>query len=161
MAKIKDVAEMNIVVNLSLWSALKLRIAGITNYIANEKDEKLSEDIDMMVTEIRERGRKAEQEMKKCSDCKVCEHAVSESSIEKRLAKIEKRLELLEQTEQVETPKKPEFLLEMFKVIADTYAAGEVNEAIQLLRVEISKAARHYHNMPKEDVYWDTGNDQL
>ena len=145
MVKIEDIAGMNIVVNLSLWSALKLRIAGIANYIANEKDEKAMEEIDKRVTEIREIARRSE----------------FESSIEKRLAKIEKRPELLEETEQVEAPKKPEFLLEMFKVIADTYAAGEVNEAIRLLRDEISKAAGHYHNLPKEDVYWSTGDGSL
>ena len=105
----------------------------------------------------------SEKEMKKCSECKynqphtedgrplvynfigdpASEYAVVESSIEKRLAKIEKRLEILEEPEQVETPKKSELLLEMFKVIAGTYAAGEVNEAIQLLRDEIAKAAGH------------------
>ena len=123
----------------------------------------------------------SEKEMKKCSGCKYnqpvvddgrpvvynfigepgCEYTVFDSSIEKRLAKIENRLELLEGPEQVETPKKSELLLEMFQVIADTYAAGEVNEAIQLLRDEIAKAAGHYHNVPKKDVYWGAGDGLL
>lgn len=69
MVKIEDIAEMNIVVNLSLWSALKLRIAGITNYIANEKDEKAMGEIDEMVVEIRELARKSEQADKKDVMC--------------------------------------------------------------------------------------------
>ena len=122
MINLKDIAEMNIVVKLSLWSALKLRIAGITNYIANEKYEKDMEEVDKNVAEIRELARKLEQ---------------------------------------AEAPKKPKLLLEMFKVIADTYAAGEVNEAIQLLRGEISKAAGHYHNLSEEHVYREAGDELL
>lgn len=121
MLKTKDI-RVNIGVNLSLWSALKLRIAGIANYIANEKYEKEMDAIDKNVAEIREIARKSEQ---------------------------------------AEASKKPELLLEMFKVIADTYAAGEVDEAIRLLRDEISKAAGHYHNLLDEYIYREAGDELL
>lgn len=123
----------------------------------------------------------SEKETKKCSECKYnqpivddgrpvvynfigepgCGYAVYDSSTEERLAKIEKRLELLEQP--VETLKrgKPELLLEIFKVISETYAQEEIDKAIQLLRDEIAKAAGHYHNVPKEGIYWETGDDLL
>ena len=60
---------MNIVVDLSLWSALKLCIAGIANYIANEKDKKVMGEIEEIVAEIREIARKPKQATKKDIMC--------------------------------------------------------------------------------------------
>ena len=105
----------------------------------------------------------AEKEMKKCSECKYNQPIGigCGGSTEERLATIEKRLDVLEKTEQVETPKKPEVLLEIFKFIADTYTQEEIDKTTQLLQDEIAKATEHYHNMPKKDVYWGAGDDQL
>ena len=79
-----------------------------------------------------------------------CWEGVFGPTTEERVARLEARLDYLERTERVGRPTKSEFLLDIFKVIAETYTAGEIDEAIQLLRDEISKAADHYHDLPKE-----------
>lgn len=111
--------------SLTLWSAIKLRIAGIANYITKEKREEKMKKMDENVAEIRELARKSEQ-------------AAEKSGFEEKLAKLEDRLDFYERTESLKAPNwgRPELLLEMLKVIANTYAAGEVDEAIQLLRDE-------------------------
>ena len=81
----------------------------------------------------------------------ACEHAVFNSTTDKRLTKIEKRLDVLEKTEQIETSKKPEVLVEIFKFIADTYTQEEIDIATQLMKDVISKA--EYEMTQEGDIY--------
>lgn len=54
MAKVKDI-EMGVVVKLSLWSAIKLRIAGVNNYIEKERGEEAKKVVDVNDVRINSR----------------------------------------------------------------------------------------------------------